>query len=181
MSNWNQDKYIKAWNFASNVHNGQLLPASTIPYINHIGLVAMEAMNSVANNDEIKNPDLLVICALLHDTIEDTNTTFEDVKSKFGLDVANGVLALSKNTELSSKQEQMKDSLERIKMEPIEIWMVKLCDRITNLQPPPSHWDKAKITRYKNEASLILNELGEANNYLAQRLNNKIKEYQQYE
>ena len=58
--------------------------------------------------------------------------------------------------------------------------MVKLSDRITNLQPPPQHWNQEKIEKYREEAILILAKLGEANQYLAQRLNQKITEYQQY-
>lgn len=69
----NQDKYIKAWNFASLVHNGQLVPGTETPYINHIGLVAMEALSAISETDDIKSPDLLALCALLHDTIEDSN------------------------------------------------------------------------------------------------------------
>jgi len=179
MNNWSQDKYIKAWNFASHVHNGQLSPGTDIPYINHIGLVAMETMAATAHGEDIKNLDLLVQCALLHDVIEDTEHTYDEVNKEFGNEVANGVSALSKNTGLP-KGEQMNDSLERIRKQPKEVWMVKLSDRITNLQPPPKHWDKEKIKKYRNEAILILEKLGEANQYLAERLRNKIEEYKQY-
>ena len=181
MNSWKQEDFIKAWNYASAVHNGQLMPGSDIPYINHIGLVAMEAMGAIANSNAINSPNLLVLCAILHDTLEDTDATYEDIVDEFGTAVASGVLALSKKAELPSKQEKMKDSLERIKKEPVEIWMVKLCDRITNLQPPPHHWDKEKIARYKKEAILILNELGSVNNFLADRLKSKIEKYDQYE
>ena len=181
MNIWNQDKYIKGWNFASLVHNGQRVPGTEVPYINHIGLVAMEALSAIAQSDEISAPDLLVLCALLHDTIEDTNTSFEDIKKEFGSDIANGVMALSKDKNLSTKEEQMVDSLQRIKKQPKEVWMVKLSDRITNLQPPPEHWGKAKITKYKHEATTILNALGTSNKYLAERLRFKIDEYQKYE
>jgi (p)ppGpp synthase/HD superfamily hydrolase len=180
MKNWNQDNYVKAWNYASYAHKGQFLPGQKIPYINHIGLVTMEAMSAITNSN-INAPDLLITIALLHDTIEDTETTYGDIQNDFGLDVANGVLALSKNLELSSKQEQMKDSLERIKNEPAEIWMVKLCDRITNLQPPPKYWTKEKVAAYRKEAFLILQELGSSNDYLAERLKLKIEQYQCYE
>jgi (p)ppGpp synthase/HD superfamily hydrolase len=74
----------------------------------------------------------------------------------------------------------MLDSISRIKNQPIEIWMVKLCDRITNLQAPPIHWDKNKIIQYQSEARLILNQLSEANHFLATRLKNKIIAYEQY-
>ncbi len=181
MATWNQDTYIKAWNYASAAHDGQLVPGTNIPYINHIGLVAMEAMGAIAQSDEISSPDLLVLCALLHDTIEDTEISFEGLEKEFGSNVARGVMALSKNKNFPTKEEQMADSLHRIKNEPKEIWMVKLSDRITNLQPPPKHWNKAKITKYKNEAIAILKELGEANNFLAVRLGHKIDEYQKYE
>ena len=79
MNIWNQEKYIKAWNFASIVHNGQTLPGTDLPYINHIGNVAMEAMAAIANDTRINNPDLLVQCALLHDVIEDTKPISEPV------------------------------------------------------------------------------------------------------
>jgi guanosine-3',5'-bis(diphosphate) 3'-pyrophosphohydrolase len=179
MNTWDQDKYLAAWNFASIIHNGQTLPGSDIPYINHLGLVTMEAIATITNNN-IDKPNLLVLCALLHDSIEDTSTTYDDIRNSFGSDIADGVLSLTKNEELPSKAEQMKDSLRRIKLQPIEVWMVKLCDRITNLQPPPKHWDKEKIANYHNEARLILNQLGEASEFLAERLRMKINIYEQY-
>ena len=179
MNHWDQDKYQIAWNFASTVHNGQTLPGSDIPYINHLGLVAMEAMAVITKN-EILNPNLLVLCALLHDSIEDTSSTYDDIKNSFGIDAAEGVLALTKDDQLPSKHEQMLDSISRIKEQPIEVWMVKLCDRITNLQAPPKHWSKEKIAQYQDEARLILAQLGEASQFLARRLRNKIAAYDQY-
>jgi len=180
MNNWNQEKYLQAWNYASRIHNGQKVPGGDIPYINHIGLVVMEAAAAVANNEQITQPDLIVLCALLHDAIEDTDTSYDDIKLEFGSDIADGVMALTKDKNLATKMQQMQDSIERIKQQPKEVWMVKLCDRITNLQPPPKHWNIEKIEKYRNEASFILEQLGEANSFLAQRLQSKIDGYKQY-
>ncbi|MCW8929545.1 MAG: HD domain-containing protein [Gammaproteobacteria bacterium] len=177
MSNWNQEKYIQAWNYASHAHNGQLLPGTSLPYINHIGLVAMEAMAVISSETRVQNSDLLLQCALLHDVIEDTEKTYDNVAEQFGINVADGVLALSKNSTLSGKTKQMQDSLERIKQQPKEIWMVKLSDRITNLQPPPSHWNQNKINSYREEAKVILEQLGSASQFLATRLELKISAY----
>jgi (p)ppGpp synthase/HD superfamily hydrolase len=179
MNVWDQDKYLKAWNFASKVHNNQTLPGSDIPYINHLGLVTMEATATVAANN-IQYPNILVLCALLHDAIEDTPTTYEEIYDLFGIEIAEGVSALTKNTNLPSKSAQMEDSIRRIQKQPKEVWMVKLCDRITNLQPPPKHWDKTKIAKYQDEARFILAQLGEANLLLAERLKSKIAEYDKY-
>jgi len=44
--------------------------------------------------------------------------------------------------------------------------MVKLADRITNLQPPPSHWTAEMTERYKEGAELIYKELASASEYL---------------
>jgi guanosine-3',5'-bis(diphosphate) 3'-pyrophosphohydrolase len=72
------------------------------------------------------------------------------------------------------------DSLNRIKNLPEEIWAVKLADRITNLQPPPTNWNTKKRIKYQEEARLIMNELKFGNGYLAKRLNEKIEEYGVY-
>jgi len=185
---WQQDTYIKAWNFASKAHCKQFMPGSDIPYINHIGLVTMEVISALAqpqtekvqHYQPIKFQNLAVVCALLHDTIEDTTVTFEDIETTFNQYFAQGVLALTKNTNLPTKREQMLDSLARIKAQPLEISMVKMADRITNLQPPPHYWTKEKINNYREEAQLILDELGKSNEYLAKRLDDKIQNYQQY-
>jgi len=180
MNIWNQEKYIKAWNFASHAHRNQYLPASDIPYINHVGNVAMEAMTAIVKTKSIELPDLFIQCSLLHDTIEDTNITYDNIKLMFGCNVADGVAALSKNKYLPDKTEQMEDCLNRISEQPVEVWMVKLADRITNLQPPPKHWDKKKIENYRNEALIILETLSASNEFLSRRLKNKIANYAQY-
>ena len=143
-SPWSQEKYIKALRYAAKAHSGQTVPGSDLPYVVHVTMVAMEVIAALAHEDGLDG-DLAVQCALLHDVIEDAGVSYEKLAAEFGKDVAEGVLALSKNNILKSKQEKMTDSLARIKEQPREIWMVKLADRITNLQPPPGHWNAEKI------------------------------------
>jgi hypothetical protein len=184
MNYWSQELFSTAWNFASEAHarKPKNVPGTVYPYINHLGHVVMEVMTALAQSktsDDIKKPYLAVQCALLHDVIEDTDATYKQIVTEFGKEVAEGVLALTKNKKLQ-KEEQMKDSLERIRVEPKEVWMVKLADRITNLQPPPSHWDKDKIIRYREEASKIHQALESADTMLSLRLLEKIGAYEKY-
>ena len=174
-SSWDRDLYIKACRFAAQAHQGQLVPGSDLPYLLHLNLVSMEIL-AVLSAELGHDGDLAIQCALLHDTIEDTDTSYEQIKSRFGVRVAAGVAALSKNTDLD-KSLQLADSLHRIRVQPIEIWMVKLADRITNLQPPPIHWTPEKIGRYREEAIEIHTHLQAASPYLAARLASKIQNY----
>jgi len=178
MSQWSQDEYIKALKFAAEAHNGRKVPGTDIPYLFHISLVSMEVLSALAS-EKVDNGNLAVQCALLHDVIEDTETTYEQVETLFGIHVANGVQALSKEDYLP-KDEKMADSLARIRLQPKEVWMVKLADRITNLQPPPSHWTLEKKKAYQAEAVTILEALGEASDYLAERLRGKIAAYDEF-
>ena len=70
--------------------------------------------------------------------------------------------------------------LNPILVQPKEIWMVKLADRITNLQPPPGHWDNDKKKKYLEQAGLIHDELKGASEYLSTRVKEKIQKYQTY-
>lgn len=172
---WSQDRYIAAAQFAARAHVGQSVPGTELPYLLHVTLVAMEvqaALRAETGHDE----DLAVLCALLHDTVEDTAVTYGEVAAAFGQAVADGVLALSKNPDLP-REEQMPDSLRRIREQPRAVWLVKLADRITNLQRPPEAWQPRKVAGYKEEARAILAALGEASPLLAARLAAKIEAY----
>jgi (p)ppGpp synthase/HD superfamily hydrolase len=175
VSNWDRDIYIQACRFAAQAHQGQLVPGSDLPYLLHLNLVSMEIIAALGAETG-RDGDLAVQCALLHDTIEDTETSYEQIASSFGIKVADGVAALSKNPKLETSH-QLEDSLDRIKTQPQEIWMVKLADRITNLQPPPPHWTPEKIRRYRDEAIEIHSHLQSASPFLALRLAAKIQNY----
>jgi guanosine-3',5'-bis(diphosphate) 3'-pyrophosphohydrolase len=138
----------------------------------------MEILIAGSNTTDFDLP-FAVKVALLHDTLEDTATTIDELENTFGLPIAIAVQALSKDSKLP-KEQQMQDSLKRIKKLQPEVWAVKLADRITNLQPPPSYWDNAKKTKYREEAKVILAELKAGNEYLANRLGKKIEEYFDY-
>jgi guanosine-3',5'-bis(diphosphate) 3'-pyrophosphohydrolase len=177
-STWSQDLYVKAYKFAAQAHRWQWVPGTSIPYIMHLSFVAMEIMG-VAGAGETFDADLAVQVALLHDVLEDTRIRYDVLHAEFGHPVADGVVALTNDDNLA-RAEQLPDCLRRIRMQPREIWMVKLADRITNLQPPPRHWPKAKIREYHQGAQVILRELGEASPFLSQRLSTKIGEYAAY-
>jgi (p)ppGpp synthase/HD superfamily hydrolase len=176
---WSQDAYVAAYWFAAEAHRGQTYPGTDLPYLMHLSFVTMEIMAALAV--EPKNDgNLAVQCALLHDTIEDTDVTYEQVAQAFGTPVAQGVLALSKNPNVT-KAERMQDSLDRIRQQPPEVWMVKLADRTTNLSAPPGYWTRDKIVAYRAEAIGIHRALHAASPYLGARLLSRIETYRQYE
>jgi (p)ppGpp synthase/HD superfamily hydrolase len=176
----NIDSYARAWEFVTLRHMGQHYggrrQGQQIPYINHLASVAAEVAWGIGG-DPAWDIDLAVQCALLHDVVEDTETSLDDVRAEFGAAVADGVQALTKDTSIESRAMQMTDSLARIRLQPNEIWAVKLADRITNLYHPPFYWNSEKIAHYKSESQAILAALGPANARLAARLADKIGAY----
>jgi (p)ppGpp synthase/HD superfamily hydrolase len=183
MTPWDPDIYAKAWSFASLHHRGQTYggprEGEQIEYINHIASVAME-VSAVLQVEDGLDGNLAIQCALLHDTLEDTAATYDAVQAQFGPAVADGVKALSKDPAIADKNEKMHDSLRRIKLQPREVWMVKLADRIANLYHPPFYWDNRKILAYRDEGALIHTTLCAASPVLAERLQQKIDAYPQF-
>ena len=175
MRPWTQDGYLNALRFAAEAHGAQLVPGTKLPYLLHVALVCME-VTAALRTERRRDQELAVQCALLHDVVEDTETTLDELRTEFGLEVANGVAALSKDKALPPER-RLEDSLRRIHEQPREIWMVKLADRITNLQPPPPHWSKDKIAAYREEAILIHSRLKDASRVLASRLSDKLDRY----
>jgi (p)ppGpp synthase/HD superfamily hydrolase len=167
------DRYVAALRFAAERHHRQTVPDSEYPYLVHVVSVAAETIAALAPG---MDAELAVGCALLHDTIEDTATTHDELAARFGIAIANGVLALSKDSALP-KPAQMADSLRRIGDQPREVWMVKLADRITNLDVPPRYWTDDKRRRYRDEAITIADALGVANPVLEARIRARIAAY----
>lgn len=174
---WSADVYARAWRFAATAHGEQKVPGTELPYIEHVAKVAMETMTAIAERGGHHDADLAVQCALLHDVVEDTPVTLADITAGFGAEVAAGVSALTKDPTRGDKPAQMRDCLARILLEPQAVWMVKLADRITNLEPPPHYWNDAKIAAYREEARDIHAALSAACPVLGPRLLAKIEAY----
>ena len=109
----------------------------------HLSNVVMEVIIAGAATSGF-NLSFAVQIALLHDVLEDTQTTFKEIATMFGFDVANVVQALTKN-DILDKADKMLNSLARIRALSKEVWSVKLADIIINLQKPPAHWSSPKI------------------------------------
>ncbi len=175
---WDSEVYRKALRFAAVAHRNQKVPGGDIPYITHVVQVCQEVL-AAYHHDPSFEVNLSIQCALLHDTIEDTEVRYPQIVAEFGTGVAQGVLALTKDSALE-KSKQMADSLKRLRKQPPEVGLVKLCDRIENLSKPPSYWKPDKCKRYLAEAQEIVEQLGHCNAYLEQRLRQRIEAYPAY-
>jgi (p)ppGpp synthase/HD superfamily hydrolase len=167
------EDYNHALSFAAKAHKSQKY-GTELPYLFHVVSVAHEVIYSL-NRQEKDYPKLAIQCALLHDAIEDTEYNYGDIRLEFGVDVAEGVLALTKNKDLP-KYEQLKDSVLRIKQLSPEIGMVKLADRVCNLKTSPK-WSVKKKLKYLEESLYIYEELKLHDFRLSSRLNTLISTY----
>ncbi|MBM4108844.1 MAG: bifunctional (p)ppGpp synthetase/guanosine-3',5'-bis(diphosphate) 3'-pyrophosphohydrolase [Phycisphaerae bacterium] len=112
--------------FASRAHRHHLRKDGRTPYASHCFRVALTLRHVFACEDETA-----LAIALLHDTIEDTNTDYDDLLANFGPEVADGVAALTKNKSLPefAREEEYDQRLARADWRSL---VVKLADAFDN-------------------------------------------------
>ena len=173
---WNNKNIYKAVFYATHAHNRAepIYSPKKKSFTAHFTCVALNALNFSLNEDIDR--EFLLTVALLHDTIEDTDVTYENLKEEFGDKVANAVVALSRNENLDYYK-QIPDCIERIKHQPKEVAIVKMADRLFNIRERYSVWTKEKQDKYKIEAQFVCDELGYACLEMKQALQDAINSY----
>lgn len=146
---------LKAAEFAADKHRNQRRKdVDESPYINH----PLSLANVLANEGAVTDP--VVLCAaLLHDTIEDTNTTAEELTAAFGQSITDVVLEVTDDKNLDKavrKQLQVEHARHASK----QAKLVKLADKICNLRDiaatPPADWSPERKAEYFDWARSVV-------------------------
>ncbi len=124
-------KIMQAYELANEAHKGQMRTSGD-PYITHPISVASILLDYCMDTDTI-------CAALLHDVVEDTDITLEELRKKFGEDVALLVDGVTKigQVPLNSKEEQQAENIRKILMamsKDIRVIIIKLADRLHNMR-----------------------------------------------
>src|SRR5437868_5732433 len=98
---------LESASFAARAHHGQMRKDKETPYVSHVFRVCLVVRDLFGFQD----PRML-ITALLHDTIEDTTTDFDDIENHYGQELAHWVAFLTKNKALA-EAEREEDYIQR--------------------------------------------------------------------
>lgn len=155
-------RILAAANFAAEKHAAQKRKgAAAEPYVNHL----IEVAQLVADSREDLDVNL-VMAGFLHDTIEDTWTTVEELEQAFGSDVASLVLEL---TDDKSLPKEVRKELQ-VKEAPhisARAQVIKLADKISNLRSilisPPANWNKQRKREYFEWGRRVVDALSAPN------------------
>jgi len=145
----NLAKFLQAASFAAKKHRYQKRKGDDgEPYVNH----PLEVANLLANVGKVDDYDIL-IAAVLHDTIEDTETTAEELTELFGATVCGYVLEVTDDKSLEKSERKLKQ-IEHAPHLSAGAKQVKLADKISNITDvtnnPPAGWSKERKIEYIN-------------------------------
>ncbi len=154
------EKIMRAYTLANSAHEGQVR-SSGDPYISHPLAVAMILVDFCMDSDTI-------CAALMHDVVEDTDIPLEEIRKKFGEDVALMVDGVTKigQVPLNSKEEQHAENIRKILMamsKDIRVIIIKLADRLHNmrtLDARPAHKQRKTSLETMNFYAPIAYRLG---------------------
>jgi len=150
-------RILRAVAFAADRHRFQRRKdEESSPYINHPIEVAEVLVIEAGVDDEAT-----LIAALLHDTVEDTETTTEEILELFGPEVA-GIVAEVTDDKTLPRNEQRRLQLERAGRASREAKLVKIADKICNIRDvatrPPTGWSLERRREYVLWASSVARE-----------------------
>lgn len=157
-STYNTGLVLKALAFAANKHRDQRRKDNNAsPYINHPIALATVLCN------EGGITDVNVLCAaLLHDTIEDTETTPTELTKLFGKTISDLVMEVTDDKSLP-KAERKRLQIEHAANASYEAKLVKLADKISNLRDiancPPADWDSNRKQEYFDWAKKVIDQI----------------------
>ena len=146
---------LKALEFAAEKHRDQRRKGvEASPYINHPIQVA-EVLATFGNVDDLTT----LLAAILHDTIEDTDTTKADLEDLFGSDVAEVVSEVTDDKSLP-KQERKRLQVEHTPHLSDRAKQIKIADKTCNVRDigarPPADWDEARRKEYFDWADAVV-------------------------
>ncbi len=149
---------LKAISFAADKHRFQKRKdALGTPYINHPINIALTLVKT--GKEEDKN---LIIAAILHDTIEDTKTSPEEIETHFGKKVLDIVLEVTDDKNLP-KEERKRLQVLNAPHKSDEAKKLKLADLICNITDiihhPPGDWNKERKLNYLSWAEAVMQGL----------------------
>ena len=149
---------LKALEFAALKHRDQRRKDQVAsPYINHPIALA----NLLAREGGITDP-VVQVAAILHDTLEDTQTTLAELRAAFGAKIAAIVWEVTDDTTLP-KAERKRLQIEHASKLSHEAKLVKLADKICNIRDvadhPPARWDLARRREYFEWAKAVVDRL----------------------
>ena len=149
---------MSALAFAADKHKNQRRKdADASPYINHPIALANLLLNEAGVEDQ-----RVLIAAVLHDTIEDTDTTEQELVKHFGKDVADIVLEVTDDKTLP-KAERKQLQIEHAAHISRRAKLVKLADKICNLRDitasPPADWSIVRKQEYFEWAKSVVDRL----------------------
>ncbi len=156
---------IQAINFAAKKHSIQKRKgADEQPYINH----PLEVLNLLLNVGKIEDYNVL-IAAILHDTIEDTETTKEEITELFGANVCEMVLEVTDDKSLP-KAERKQLQIEHAPHLSDGAKYIKLADKISNIRDvtenPPDGWSDKRRLEYVEWGEKVIDGLRGVNENL---------------
>ena len=148
----NPETLSKAYTFALNAHKDQKRDSGD-PYLTHPVAVA-----SILT--DLKLDSATIATGLLHDTIEDTQTTYKTVEKEFGKEVADLVDGVTKISEIEGKiiENSKAENIRKLILatsKDIRILLVKIADRLHNMRTLNSISDKNRRTRIAKETMEI--------------------------
>lgn len=137
--------------FASRVHQGQFRKDRQTPYASHVFRVCLIVRDLFGVSDA-----RILTAAVLHDTLEDTTTDYDDLEKRYGREVAGWVSLLSKDKRLPEKRRE-KAYCEGLKAATWQVKVCKLADILDNMVdtanlPPERHARVLKNARRYLEA-----------------------------
>lgn len=140
-------RILRAGSFAARQHKDQKRKGSDgEPYINH----PLEVAHYLATFGKVDDPDVIT-AAILHDTVEDTGVSFEEVEREFGPVVAGYVRELTDDKSLP-KAERKRLQIEHAPHLSRGAKQIKLADKISNIKDvtehPPEGWDIQRRREY---------------------------------
>lgn len=172
----NKAEYDKALRMMLKAHSGQFMKSDDkLPYAYHCIKVRDKALELAQDYDIDK--DYISTVAFLHDTLEDTKVTFDDISKEFGEKVAEGVKTLSKN--FIPKCDNYFDTyLDNIVNFGFETVLIKTADRIVNISDIVDTWSLDKHNEYLQESYKIYEKFAPTDEILADKLLAQIKQYE---
>ena len=140
-------KLLQAASFAAKKHRYQKRKGDDAePYVNH----PLEVANLLANVGKVDDYDIL-IAAVLHDTVEDTETTAEELTALFGERVCGMVLEVTDDKSLPKPERKLKQ-IEHAPHLSEGAKQIKLADKTSNITDvtnnPPAGWSKERKIEY---------------------------------